>query len=73
MTVDTVVGGTRHRDVRNGLSIPPQLTLPHPGGDGVYPWWWADLLTSEPLEFGSLLRSTGGTVAEMMNAASTRG
>ena len=67
LTVDTVVGGTRHRDVRNGLSIPPQLTYRTLAAMALYPWWWGDLLTSEPLEFASL-RSTGGTVAEMMSA-----
>lgn len=67
LTVDTVVGGTRHRDVRNGLSVPPQLTYRTLAGMARFPWWWADLLTSEPLEFASL-RSTGGTVGEMMSA-----
>jgi L-lactate dehydrogenase (cytochrome) len=27
LTVDTVVGGNRERDIRNGLTIPPKLTL----------------------------------------------
>jgi L-lactate dehydrogenase (cytochrome) len=52
--------------VRNGLSVPPQLTYRTLAGMALYPWWWADLLTSEPLEFASL-RSTGGTVGEMMS------
>jgi L-lactate dehydrogenase (cytochrome) len=67
LTVDSVVGGTRHRDVRNGLTIPPQLTFRTLAGMARFPWWWADLLTSPPLEFASL-RSTGGTVAEMFDA-----
>jgi L-lactate dehydrogenase (cytochrome) len=66
LTVDTVVAGTRHRDVRNGLTIPPQLTLRTLVGMARYPLWWGNLLTTEPLEFASL-RSTGGTVADMIN------
>ena len=31
-----------------------------------YPKWWGNLLTTKPLEFSSL-KSTGGTVAELMN------
>ena len=64
LTVDTPVAGRRLRDVRNGLTIPPALTLRTVADAAVHPRWWVDLLTSEPLEFASL-RSWGGTVAEL--------
>jgi L-lactate dehydrogenase (cytochrome) len=66
LTVDTPVAGTRLRDVRNGLTVPPALTLRTLAGLAAHPTWWANLLTTEPLEFASL-RSWNGTVAELAN------
>ena len=54
LTVDTPVAGPRLRDVRNGFTIPPALslrTMPNAPGTRA---WWVDLLTTEPLEFASL-------------------
>ena len=65
LTVDTAVGGIRLRDVRNGLTIPPQLTLGTIAGMALYPRWWGNLLTTRPLEFASL-SSTGGTVGDLL-------
>ena len=65
LTVDTAVGGIRLRDVRNGLTIPPQLTLSTLAGMSMYPRWWGNLLTTRPLEFASL-SSTGGTVGDLL-------
>ncbi len=64
LTVDTPTGGRRLRDVRNGLTIPPALTLRTLADMAVHPAWWADLLTTPPLEFASL-RSSGGTVSDL--------
>jgi L-lactate dehydrogenase (cytochrome) len=64
LTVDTPVGGQRLRDVRNGLTIPPALTLRTLADFAMHPGWWANLLTTEPLRFASL-SSWGGTVAEL--------
>ncbi len=66
LTVDTPVAGPRLRDVRNGFTIPPALTLRTMANAAVHPRWWVDLLTTEPLEFASL-RSWGGTVAELVD------
>ncbi|MFD2094228.1 alpha-hydroxy acid oxidase [Blastococcus deserti] len=66
LTVDTPVAGPRLRDVRNGFTIPPSLTLRTMANAAVHPRWWVDLLTTEPLEFASL-RSWGGTVAELVD------
>src|SRR5688500_14546990 len=66
LTVDTPVAGPRLRDVRNGFSIPPALTLRTVANAAVHPSWWVDLLTTPPLEFASL-RSWGGTVAELVD------
>jgi L-lactate dehydrogenase (cytochrome) len=66
LTVDTPVAGPRLRDVRNGFTIPPALTLRTMANAALHPNWWVDLLTTEPLEFASL-RSWGGTVAELVD------
>jgi L-lactate dehydrogenase (cytochrome) len=66
LTVDTPVAGPRLRDVRNGFSIPPALTVRTFANAAVHPRWWIDLLTTPPLEFASL-RSWGGTVAELVD------
>jgi len=65
MTVDTPVGGTRYRDVRNGLTVPPALNARTLLDMSRYPSWWANLLTTEPLQFASLT-SSEGTVAELL-------
>jgi L-lactate dehydrogenase (cytochrome) len=66
LTVDTPVAGPRLRDVRNGFSIPPALTLRTVANAAAHPRWWVDLLTTPPLEFASL-HSWGGTVAELVD------
>jgi len=67
-TVDTPVAGARLRDKRNGFSIPPQLTAGTVLDTVTKPSWWWDFLTTPKLEFASL-RSTGGTVGELLDSA----
>lgn len=66
LTVDTPVAGARMRDVRNGLTIPPALTLKTFVDGAMHPSWWFNLLTTEPLTFASLSHFDG-TVAELLN------
>lgn len=66
VTVDVPVAGARLRDVRNGMSIPPALTLRTVLDAMGHPRWWFDLLTTEPLAFASLDRWPG-TVGEYLN------
>ena len=49
VTVDTVVAGNRVRDLRNGLSIPPALTLKTVASVGAKPGYWYQLLSGRPL------------------------
>ena len=65
LTVDTPVAGPRLRDVRNGLTIPPSLSVRTFAEGVLHPGWWFDLLTTETLEFASLNRFEG-TVAELV-------
>ncbi|HEV3267644.1 MAG TPA: alpha-hydroxy acid oxidase [Acidimicrobiales bacterium] len=67
VTVDVPVAGARLRDQRNGLAIPPQLTLATVANAITKPAWWFDFLTSEPLRFASLERWPG-TVADLLDA-----
>ncbi|MCV7240811.1 alpha-hydroxy-acid oxidizing protein [Mycolicibacterium celeriflavum] len=66
VTVDVPVAGARLRDTRNGMSIPPTLTLRTVLDAVPHPRWWFDLLTTEPLSFASLDRWPG-TVAEYLD------
>jgi L-lactate dehydrogenase (cytochrome) len=65
LTVDTPVPGARLRDVRNGLTLPPSLSVKTFAEGALHARWWFDLVTTEPLEFASLHRFDG-TVAELV-------
>ncbi|GAA3431184.1 alpha-hydroxy acid oxidase [Kutzneria kofuensis] len=53
LTVDTPVPGNRVRDIRNGLTLPPRLSLSTLLDGATKPRWWWNLLTTEPLRFAS--------------------
>ncbi|MEV0718476.1 alpha-hydroxy acid oxidase [Asanoa sp. NPDC050611] len=63
LTVDTPVSGARLRDLRNGLTIPPDLTPRTLAGMAARPAWWFNLLTTPPLTFASLTGTEGGLAA----------
>ena len=66
VTVDVPVGGARLRDSRNGMTIPPSLTLKTVLNAAPRARWWFDFLTTEPLAFASLDRWSG-TVAQLLD------
>jgi L-lactate dehydrogenase (cytochrome) len=66
LTVDVPVAGARLRDVHNGFTIPPTLSLRTLIDIGMHPGWWFNLLTTEPLRFAAF-RETQGTVADLIN------
>lgn len=51
LTVDTPVTGNRRRDARNGLTIPPELTLSTVGDMALHPRWWINKLTTSRMRF----------------------
>ncbi|WP_342661967.1 alpha-hydroxy acid oxidase [Corynebacterium lubricantis] len=51
VTVDTPVAGARHRDARNGMTFPPQLTAKTVLDASYRPEWWFNFLTTKPLGF----------------------
>jgi L-lactate dehydrogenase (cytochrome) len=67
LTVDVPVAGPRLRDVRNGFSIPPALTVRTILDAATHPAWWINLLTTRPLTFASLTNS-GGTIGDLIDA-----
>ena len=66
LTVDVPVAGARLRDKRNGMTIPPQLTLGTVINALPRPAWWINFLTTDPLKFASL-DSWNGTVGELLD------
>ena len=64
VTVDTPVGGRRLRDIRHGLTIPPNLRVRTLADMATHPRWWFDLLTHEPLQFATL-ESFEGTSSDL--------
>ncbi|MGH3659930.1 MAG: alpha-hydroxy acid oxidase, partial [Micromonosporaceae bacterium] len=64
ITLDTAVSGRRARDVRNGLVIPPALTLRTVGGIAIKPAYWMRMLRSEPIDFVNLVDAFGGTARD---------
>jgi L-lactate dehydrogenase (cytochrome) len=53
VTVDTVVAGNRVRDLRNGLSIPPALTMKTVASVGAKPGFWYQLLSGPVLDYAN--------------------
>ncbi len=54
VTVDTAVTGRRVRDARNGLNIPPQLSLATLADIARRPRYWVGMLRSPKIEFANL-------------------
>jgi L-lactate dehydrogenase (cytochrome) len=54
ISVDTAVPGHRARDVRNGLTIPPQLSARTILDIGAHPGYWTSMLRSPLLSFANL-------------------
>ncbi len=69
ITIDTVVTGRRTRDLRNGLTIPPQLSLRTILDIGRHPGYWVSMLRSPAIGFANF---TALSPAEVKSAASTR-
>lgn len=66
LTVDVPVAGARLRDVHNGFTIPPTLSIRTLLDIARHPGWWFNLLSTEPLRFAAF-SETQGTVADLIN------
>jgi L-lactate dehydrogenase (cytochrome) len=61
LTLDLQVLGERRRDPRNGLTIPPRLTLRNAFGIAARPAWAAQVLFGKHRTFGNLAGRIGGS------------
>ena len=65
LTVDLAVQGVRRRDIKNGLSIPPRLTLKNMLDIASKPHWAINVMLGKRRTFGNLekrMRDAGGLV-----------
>ncbi len=61
MTVDIPVGGLRRRDAKNGLAVPPRLTLRNALDIATKPRWLWSILNGKRREFGNLTAAVART------------
>ncbi|WP_375430528.1 alpha-hydroxy acid oxidase [uncultured Friedmanniella sp.] len=63
VTIDVAVNGKRSRDQRNGMSIPPQVTLRNALGAVRHPGWFTSLMTGPTIGFRNLMGVAEGSSA----------
>ena len=69
LTLDLQILGQRHKDVRNGLSAPPRLTLPNIINMATKPGWCLGMLGTKRRTFGNIVGHAKG-VSDMSQLAS---
>jgi L-lactate dehydrogenase (cytochrome) len=62
ITVDTTVTGARTRDRRNGLVIPPELTLQSLASIASRPGYWIRMLRHDAIDFANFSGQSGFTI-----------
>jgi len=72
LTVDLQILGQRHRDLKNGLSAPPRLTIPNILNMMTKPRWCLGMLGTSRRQFGNIVGhakgvNTMGSLAEWSN------
>src|ERR1700741_2664966 len=60
LTLDLQVLGQRHKDLRNGLSAPPKLTLPNLINMATKPRWCLGMLGTPRRQFGNIVGHVKG-------------
>ena len=60
LTVDLQVLGQRHRDVKNGLSVPPRMTIPNILNIATKPRWVSEILSTKRRSFGNIVGHVSG-------------
>lgn len=69
LTLDLQVLGQRHKDIRNGLSAPPRLTLPNLVNMATKPRWCVGMLGTKRRYFGNIV-GHAPKVADMSSLSS---
>jgi len=62
VTIDTVITGARVRDRRNGLVIPPELTIKTLASIASRPAYWTRMLRSEAIDFANFPGTRSKTI-----------
>ncbi len=65
LTLDLQILGQRHKDIRNGLSTPPRITLPNLLNMMTHPGWCMKMLGTKNRTFGNIM----GHVKDVGNIA----
>jgi L-lactate dehydrogenase (cytochrome) len=60
ITLDLQILGQRHKDIKNGLSAPPKLTLPNIIDMATKPRWCLGMLGTKRREFGNIVGHVQG-------------
>jgi len=60
ITLDLQILGQRHKDLKNGLSAPPKLTLPNIINIATKPRWALGMLGTQRREFGNIVGHVSG-------------
>ncbi|NBO42213.1 MAG: alpha-hydroxy-acid oxidizing protein, partial [Betaproteobacteria bacterium] len=60
LTLDLQILGQRHKDLKNGLSAPPKLTLPNIINIATKPRWALGMLGTQRREFGNIVGHVSG-------------
>lgn len=69
LTLDLQILGQRHKDLKNGLSAPPKLTLPNILNMMTKPRWCLGMLGTKRRQFGNIVGHVTG-VADMSSLSS---
>jgi L-lactate dehydrogenase (cytochrome) len=60
LTLDLQIIGQRHKDIKNGLTTPPELTLPNIFNIATKPRWCLSMLGTKRRSFGNVVGHTSG-------------
>jgi L-lactate dehydrogenase (cytochrome) len=60
LTLDLQILGQRHKDIKNGLSAPPKLTLPNLMNLATKPRWCLGMLGTKRRTFGNIVGHAKG-------------
>lgn len=69
LTLDLQILGQRHKDLKNGLSAPPKLTIPNIVNMMTKPRWCLGMLRTKRRQFGNIVGHVTG-VADMSSLSS---
>ncbi|HEY7085631.1 MAG TPA: alpha-hydroxy acid oxidase [Hyphomicrobiaceae bacterium] len=60
LTLDLQILGQRHKDIKNGLTAPPRMTLSNILNIAVRPRWWLSMLGTKRRAFGNIVGHVKG-------------